>query len=237
MSEFFRLSKGFQLNICRCFYKQKRQEIGKNTRVLLNSFLCDRIQCVKKGIAKSEWIVINHGDPQGTVLGPLIFIFYVKDFSEAVSTNCVVFQFADDTAILCYTKKESNLPLKAEDTLNKTDQYMKQNRLTLNEEKMEIMVFRNEKLPIIEPVNFKGHRLEASEKGRYLGVIIDRELTYQNQLNKVISKMASAIRSLYLVRYQIPLNTRINLFKSLALSHLDFSSIFFRYCQRSTSGD
>ena len=95
-------------------------------------------------------------------------------------------------------------------------------------EKTELMVFRNEKLPIIETVDFKGHRLEASEKCRYLGVLIDRELTYQNQLNKVISKMASAIRSLYLVRYQVPLKTRINLFKSLVLSHLDFSAIFFQ---------
>ena len=168
--------------------------------------------CVKNGIAKSDWVVINHGVPQGTVLGPLIFILYVNDFSEAVSTYCDVLQFADDTAILCHAKNEANLQLIAEDTLNKTGQYMKQNRLTLNEKETELMVFRNEKLPIIETVDFKGHRLEASEKCRYLGVIIDRELTYQNQLNKVISKMASAIRSLYLVRYQVPLKTRINLF-------------------------
>ena len=86
---------------------------------------------------------------------------------------------------------------------------MKQNMLILNEEKMELMVFRNEKLPIIDTVDFKEHRLEASEKCRYLCVIINRELTYQNQLNKVISKMASAIRSLYLVRYQVPLKTTI----------------------------
>ena len=105
---------------------------------------------------------------------------------------------------------------------------MKQNRLTLNEDKTELMVSRNEKLPIIETVDFKGHRLEASEKCRYFGVIIDRELTYQNQLNKVITKTASAIRSLYLVRYQVPLKTRINLFKTLILSHLDFSAIFFQ---------
>ena len=206
----------------------KRYGIGENARILLNSFLCDRKQCVKNGIAKSDWVVINHGVPQGTVLGPLIFILYVNDFSEAVSTNCDVLQFADDTAILCHAKNEVNLQLIAEDTLNKTDQYMKQNRLTLNEKKTELMVFRNEKLPIIETVDFKGHRLEASEKCRYLGVIIDRELTYRNQLNKVISKMASAIRSLYLVRYQVPLKTRINLFKSLVLSHLDFSAIFFQ---------
>ena len=208
--------------------KIKKYGIGENARILLNSFLCDRKQCVKNGIAKSDWVVINHGVPQGTVLGPLIFILYVNDFSEAVSTNCDVLQFADDTAILCHAKNEANLQLIAEDTLNKTDQYMKQNRLTLNEKKTELMGFRNEKLPIIETVDFKGHRLETSEKCRYLGVIIDRELTYQNQLNKVISKMASAIRLLYLVRYQVPLKTRTNLFKSLVLSHLDFSATFFQ---------
>ena len=226
---FLDLAKAFNsLSIDVFMNKIKRYGIGENARILLNSFLCDRKQCVKNGIAKSDWVVINHGVPQGTVLGPLIFILHVNDFSEAVSTNCDVLQFADDTAILCHARNEANLQLKAEDTLNKTDQNMKQNRLTLNEKKTELMVFRNGKLPIIETVDFKGHRLEASEKCRYLGVIIDRELTYQNQLNKVISKMASAIRSLYLVRYQVPLKTRINLFKSLVLSHLDFSAIFFQ---------
>ena len=82
-------------------------------------------------------------------------------------------------------------------------------------------------MPIIETIDSKGHRMEASEKCRYLVVIFDRELTYQNQQSKVISKMASEIRSLYLVRYQLPLKTIINLFKSLVFSHLDFSAIFF----------
>ena len=226
---FLDLAKAFNsISIDVFMNKIKRYGIGENARILLNSFLCDRKQCVKNGIAKSDWVVINHGVPQGPVLGPLIFILYVNDFSEAVSTNCDVLQFADETAILCHAKNKANLQLIAEDTLNKTDQYMKQNRLTLNEKKTELMVFRNEKLPIIETVDFKGHRLEASEKCRYLGVIIDRKLTYQNQLSKVISKMASAIRSIYLVRYQVPLKTRINFFKSLVLSHLDFSAIFFQ---------
>ena len=105
---------------------------------------------------------------------------------------------------------------------------MKQNKLTLNQEKLELIVFRNAKLTIIETVDFKGHRLQASEKCRYLGVIFDREMPYQNQLNKVIIKMASTIRSLYLVCYQIPLEKRINLFKSLVLSQLDFCAIFFK---------
>ena len=178
---FLDLAKAFNsISIDVFMNKIKRYGIGENARFLLNSFLCDRKQFVKIGIAKSDWVVINHGVPQGTVLGPLIFILYVNDFSEAVSANCDVLQFADDTAILCHAKNEANLQLIAEDTLNKSDQCMKQNRLTLNEKKTELMVFRNEKLSIIETVDFKGHRLEASEKCRYLGVIIDRELTYQN---------------------------------------------------------
>ena len=166
--------------------KIKMYGIGENVRILLNSFFCDRKQCVKYGIAKSDWVVINHGVPQGIVLGPLIFILYVNDFSEAVSTNCDVLQLADDTAFLHHAKNEANLQLIAKDTLKRTDLYIKQNRLTLNEEKTKLMVFRKEKLPIIETVDFKGHRLEESEK--------------KNQLNKVISKKASAIRSFF-VRY------------------------------------
>ena len=89
--------------------------------------------------------------------------------------------------------------------------------------KTELMVLRNEKLPIIETVDFNGHRLEASEKSRYLGVIIDSELTYQNQLRLSVKWLQ---QSNHLVRYQVPLKTRKNLFKSLVLSHFDFSAIF-----------
>ena len=55
--------------------KIKRYGIGDIARILLTSFLSDREQSVKNGIAKSDWVVINHGVPQGTVLEPLILYF------------------------------------------------------------------------------------------------------------------------------------------------------------------
>ena len=105
---------------------------------------------------------------------------------------------------------------------------MKQNNLTLNEGKEEIMVFKNEKLPTVNCIEFKSHSLKSTDECRYLGVILDKEVTYQKQLNNVISKMALAITSIYLVRNQIPLKARINLFRSLVLSHLEFSAKFFQ---------
>ena len=76
---------------------------------------------------------------------------------------------------------------------------MKQNKLTLNEGKIEIMVFKNEKLPTVNCVEFNSHSLKPTDECRYFGVILDKELTYQKQPNNLISKMALAIRSIYLV--------------------------------------
>ena len=90
------------------------------------------------------------------------------------------------------------------------------------------MVFKNEKLPTFNCVEFNSLSLKPTDECRYLGVILDKELTYQKLLNNVIGKMPLAIRSVYLVRNQIPLKARINLFRSLVLSHLAFSAIFFQ---------
>ena len=105
---------------------------------------------------------------------------------------------------------------------------MKQNKLSLNEGKTEIMVFKNEKIPTVNCVEFNSHSLKPTDECRYIGVILDKELTYQKQPNNEISIMGLAIRSIYLVRNQIPLKARINLFRSLVLSHLEFSAIFFQ---------
>ena len=66
---------------------------------LLKSFLEERSQCVKIGKEVSEHIFVNHGVPQGTVLGPLIFLSYVNDCSEKIKGDFELVQFADDTSM------------------------------------------------------------------------------------------------------------------------------------------
>ena len=75
---------------------------------------------------------------------------------------------------------------------------------------------------------FKDEVIKPSHACRYLGVQIDSNLTFQKHLNPVLSKMANAIRSLYFVRNQIPLKVRIDVFRSVVLSHLSFSGVFLQ---------
>ena len=75
---------------------------------------------------------------------------------------------------------------------------------------------------------FKGEVIKPDHACRYLGVQIDSNLTFENHLNSVLSKMANAIRSLYRVRNQMHLKVRIDVFKSVVPSHLSFSGVFLQ---------
>ena len=80
-----------------------------------------------------------------------------------------------------------------------------------------------------DPEFFKGEVIKPAHACGYLGVQIDSNLTFESHLNSVLSKMANAIRSLYLVWNQIPLKVRIYVFKSVVLSvlsHISFSGVF-----------
>ena len=103
---FLDLSKAFNpISLDFFFKKTEKYGFGENARVLLNSFLINRKQCVRNGIVESDLTIMNHGVPQGTVLGPLVFILFVKDFGEEIGKRSNVLQFADDTAIFCHEKK------------------------------------------------------------------------------------------------------------------------------------
>ena len=225
---FLDLAKAFNSISHEIFLKKAENfNLSQSTILLLKSFLENRTQCVKLGIDLSEKLTINHGVPQGTVLGPLIFMLYVNDFSEKLEGENDVVQFADDTSIICKFERNENIPQKIEKILEQTDKYLTENQLTLNADKTEMLFFTDHTNSDPE-ISFKDEVIKPAHACRYLGVQIDSNLTFENHLNTVLSKMANAIRSLYLVRNQIPLKVRIDVFKSVVLSHLSFSGVFLQ---------
>ena len=176
------------------------------------------------GIDLSDKITVNHGVAQGIVLGPLFC--YVNDFSEKLESENDVVQLADDTSVICKFECNENIP-KIENILEQTDKNLTETQLFLNADKTELLFFTDH--PNSDPeLIFQGEVIKSAHACRYLGVQIDSNLTFENHLNSVLSKIANAIRSLYLVRIQIPLKGRIDVFKSVVLSQLSFSGEFLQ---------
>ena len=79
-----------------------------------------------------------------------------------------------------------------------------------------------------DPIVFRGQEITPQIPCRYLGMMIDSKLNFHVQPNKILSNMATAIRPIYRIGYQLPMKARMMLFKSLVLSHLTFSALFFQ---------
>ena len=104
---------------------------SREAKELLFSFLANRRQKVKLNGMFSDCEIVNHGVPQGAVLGPLIFLLYVNDFSSNINTTEKMIQFADDTSSVCCGQR-SSLNGKVMEILQNTEEYVKMNKLTLN---------------------------------------------------------------------------------------------------------
>ena len=101
------------------------------------------------------------------------------------------------------------------------------NKLTLNTNKTKLIFFSRDNSDF-GSIFYKNEFLTTQKSCRYLGIQIDRNLSFEEQLNKTLKKMAHAIRSIYLIRHQLPLNAQILLQKSNVFSHLPFSAILFQ---------
>jgi len=197
---------------------------------ILHSYLCNRTQFTDFNGVHSNHNAIKYGVPQGSVLGPLLFLIYINDIVNASELGSFVL-FADDTNIFVSGKSEDEVYSNANRVMEAVHQYMFKNLLHINLSKSVYMHFRPGRYNSCARVREYGsekyititnHKLSKVNKVRFLGVIIDDVLSWDPQLDHLKSKLNSSIGVIKRIRKFIPKSEYHKLYDSLFKSHLSY---------------
>jgi len=189
------------------------------------SYLSDREQSVKLGNTLSGPQILTHGVPQGSVLGPLLFLLYVNDLVLSCNPDeGKLVLFADDTTLLIRNSDPAKLIESVNRELGAFSQWFRANKLSVNLSKTHYMVFTlNRRLPPFRPISMDGMPLDEVTSTKFLGVVIDNRLAWDSHIAYIAPKISKSIGVIRKVGALLPKNTRVQLYKSLILPYFTYS--------------
>ena len=194
-----------------------------NVNKLLKSYLSNRKQFVSINGNDSDIKDVTCGVPQGSSLGPLLFLIYINDLRMSLSkTSCG--HFADDTFILFHSKKPKTIETIVNTELKEVVKWLRLNKLSLNAAKTELIFFRSYKHPLnYDNISIKmnGLKLTPVDYIKYLGMYIDKFLDWNLHLEELGKKLSRANGILSKLRYNAPLKTCIQVYYAIFYSYLN----------------
>ena len=207
--------------------KLEKFKVGEEVLTWVRNYLENREQRVLANGIYSGYQNITQGVPQGSVLGPLLYILYANDLTD-VLTNCKIAMYADDTVI--YTAEDnfkvsvSNL----QKDLDSLAEWCNVNGLSVNTQKTKTMVFGGvqllKNLPLFE-MKLKGETLERVTSYKYLGVTLDSQLNYNAHISKTISCATGKLKQFQRMRSFLNTKAATLVYKSMLLPILEYGDI------------
>ncbi len=189
------------------------------------SYLTDRKQTVAVNGVHSRPRDIVCGVPQGSILGPLLFLVYVNDMESAV--NCKLLLYADDSALLVSGKSVQNIEEQLSIELRKINEWLVQNKLSLHLGKTESILFGSKKKVKKRSqlnISCDGIAIVAKDSVGYLGSKLDQSLSGESTCKKIVSLSNSRLKFLYRQAHFLNPSTRRTLVSGLVQCHFDYAS-------------
>ena len=188
------------------------------------SYLTDRSQRVHINNHVSELSRLQYSVPQGSILGPVLFIIYINDLPLISKLAKYVF-YADDANIIVTADDELELKHKINTILQALNSWVAGNGLKLNLQKTKYMIFTNRRKINREMDLFlNGVKIEYSECERFLGVMMDSNLSWTKHINLLSAKISRNAGIIYKLKGKVPQSVLKNLYDSFIQSHLNYCS-------------
>lgn len=208
-------------------------KLDYNSLSWFRSYLNNRTQQVAVGSKLSESLPINSGVPQGSVLGPLLFIIYINDL-PLHTKYCSADMFADDTTLTATNKITSVIAAHINTDLASIQQWSDSNKMVINPAKTKAMFItsrRKQNKSIPETSIIIGDcEIDSSNQEKLLWVITDNTLSWQSHIDSVIKKCNSLLFLLSRIKPYLSIHTRKLFYNAYILPHLDYCCTIWGNC-------
>ncbi len=215
---FLDLSKAFD-TVDHDIIKIKLKSLGLKEAAItwFSSYLKGRTQQTQVGNSLSSPMHTSSGVPQGSILGPLLFVCYVNDLPKFCK-NLQPFMYADDTALLVKGKNIMEIQNQLQYDFNQILRWLSANRLSLNAKKTKSMLLCHSRSPLANTtlhINCGETIIEPVRTMKYLGIHLDNHLSFNEHIENTIKKVNQRTRIMWKVRNFIDLNLATYLYKTL----------------------
>lgn len=206
--------------------------LDSDTLEWIKAFLCFRKQRVKLNGKFSDWSLVLSGIPQGSILGPLLFIIFINDLPEFCENSTDIYLFADDAKISKLIRSQSDQQL-LQQSVDKIQQWSDKWKLKLNINKCKVVCYgrdRSTQGNYHMTIENKDIILEQVDHFKDLGVIFDNHLSFQHHSNEKINKAYSILGIIKRNFTYLTPEALVQIYKSMVRSHLEYAqSVWYPY--------
>ena len=208
-------------------YKLKQNGISGNLLETLTDLLKDRKQRVVLNGQNSSWANVEAGVPQGSILGPLLFLIYIKDLPDNLSTDVKL--FADDTSLFSVVHDITTSSCDLNYDLNRVREWAFQWKMSFNPEPskqaQEVIFAQKLQKKDYPPLYFNDSSAKETCKQKYLGMLLDFRLDFQEHWKYLVKKVNKTVALLRKFQNILPRSALLTIYKCFVRTHLDYGDM------------
>ena len=196
-------------------------------RKWIKGYLSNRHICTKMNGFVSDTKPLVYGVPQGSVIGPILFLCYINDIVDIAATyNACISLYADDAVVFGTSDNDSNLEMILQPCLNDIVSWCKLNQINLNVSKTKLCCYgrRHTLRKIKISLHLNNKPLNVCHQYNYLGVLLDETMTLESNINVIFKKFSYKIFQFTKIRHYLETSTRILVYKQTILPLVEYVS-------------
>ena len=210
-------------------YKLKSMGISGEFYDLLENYLSGRLQRVILNGQTSSWRPILAGVPQGSILGPLLFLIYINDLPNKLKSNAKL--FADDTSLFTIVKDENKSANVLNNDLSLISEWAFNWKMLFNPDPtkpaQEVLFSRKKKTLYHPTLSLNNIQVERASSQKHLGLILDEKLNFKQHIESAIVKINKGVAVIKKLRYSLPRKSLIAIYKAFLRPLTDYGDIIY----------